>query len=398
MKLNKIKIVFFIIVLIILIILMIIFGKKWNEYLHMDSRYFQKNDNATYIIKKDKHEKAPKKLKTVVNKKKPIYKEIDNYLKDTNFNGTAAIFENGKIKLNKGYGFQNFESGKKNTANTMYLIGSSQKFTTGLMLKQLELENKVNINDPVTKYLPWFKTSKEITLKDLMLHRSGLYKYKASTNIKNLDQAVKTIQQRGIDENYYHKDHYNDGNYLVLAKVIEQVTNKPYVANYYNRLGNPYQLQHTAFFDEKLYRKNMANGYKLTHNKFSLMHPKILDQYYGAGNLYMAPYDMGKLVNALQQYKIFNADTANPFLHEFGTKEYPIEYRYGFYVTPTMNRINGVFFGQIFTVYYNDKYTVVLASNLITENEKANENKMKHIFYNMLHQKKEYNVPGVKVK
>ena len=123
------------------------------------------------------------------------------------------------------------------------------------MLKQLELENKVNINDPVTKYLPWFKTSKEITLKDLMLHRSGLYKYKASTNIKNLDQAVKTIQQRGIDENYYHKDHYNDGNYLVLAKVIEQVTNKPYVANYYNRLGNPYQLQHTAFFDEKLYRK-----------------------------------------------------------------------------------------------------------------------------------------------
>ncbi|PTU84937.1 methicillin resistance protein FmtA, partial [Staphylococcus pasteuri] len=58
MKLNKIKIVFFIIVLIILIILMIIFGKKWNEYLHMDSRYFQKNDNATYIIKKDKHEKA----------------------------------------------------------------------------------------------------------------------------------------------------------------------------------------------------------------------------------------------------------------------------------------------------------------------------------------------------
>ncbi|MEJ7235605.1 methicillin resistance protein FmtA, partial [Staphylococcus epidermidis] len=91
----------------------------------------------------------------------------------------------------------------------------------------------------------------------------------------------------------------------------------------------PYQLQHTAFFDEKLYRKNMANGYKLTHNKFSLMHPKILNQYYGAGNLYMAPYDMGKLVNALQQYKIFNADTANPFLHEFGTKEYPIEYRYG---------------------------------------------------------------------
>lgn len=47
----------------------------------------------------------------------------------------------------------------------MYLIGSAQKFTTGLMLKQLEVENKVNLQDSVTKYIPWFKTNKEITIK-----------------------------------------------------------------------------------------------------------------------------------------------------------------------------------------------------------------------------------------
>ena len=42
---------------------MIIFGRKWSEYLQTDSRIFQKNDNETYILKKDKHEKAPKNLK-----------------------------------------------------------------------------------------------------------------------------------------------------------------------------------------------------------------------------------------------------------------------------------------------------------------------------------------------
>ncbi|MBO0376535.1 serine hydrolase domain-containing protein [Staphylococcus warneri] len=401
MKLNKTKIIFFIIVLVILIILMIIFGRKWSEYLQTDSRIFQKNDNETYILKKDKHEKAPKKLKNVMDKKNPVYKDIDNYLKATNFNGTATVFENGKVKLDKGYGFKNFENGEKNSANTMYLIGSSQKFTTGLILKQLEVENKVNINDPVTKYLPWFKTSKEITLKDLMLYESGLHKYEASTNIKNLDQAVKSIQQKGIDDKFYHKHQYNDGNYLVLAKVIEKVTHKPYVENYYNRLANPYKLKHSAFFDEKVYQKYMARGYKIIHNKFSLMHPKILDQYYGAGNLYMAPHDMGQLILALQHYKIFDADVTDPLLHEFDTKQYPKEYRYGFYVMPTINRVNGVFFGQKFTVYYNDKYIVILASNLTVEGETAdetNENKMKHVFYDMLHQKKQYNVPGIQVK
>ena len=104
----------------------------------------------------------------------------------------------------------------------------------------------------MTKYLPWFKTSKEITLKDLMLHESGLHKYEASTNIKKLDQAVKSIQQKGIDDKFYHKHQYNDGNYLVLAKVIEKVTHKPYVENYYNRLANPYKLKHSAFFDESI--------------------------------------------------------------------------------------------------------------------------------------------------
>ena len=92
------------------------------------------------------------------------------------------------------------------------------------MLKQLELEHKVDLNAPVTKYLPWFKTDKEITIKDLMLYKSGLYKYEASTNIKNLDQAVLSIQKRGIDDKVYHKHSYNDANYLVLAKVIEKVT------------------------------------------------------------------------------------------------------------------------------------------------------------------------------
>ena len=79
----------------------------------------------------------------------------------------------------------------------MYLIGSL-KIHYWLNIKHLELSNKININDPVTKYLPWFKTNKTITLKDLMLHRSGLYKFSANPNTKSLDGAVHDIQRRGL--------------------------------------------------------------------------------------------------------------------------------------------------------------------------------------------------------
>ncbi len=45
----------------------------------------------------------------------------------------------------------------------------------------------------------------------------------------------------------------------------------------------------------------------------------------------MTPTDMGKLITQIQQYKLFSPKITNPLLHEFGTKQYPDEYRYGFY-------------------------------------------------------------------
>ena len=181
--------------------------------------------------------------------------------------------------------------------------------------------------------------------------------------------------------------------------MIEKVTGKPYVQNYYERLGNKFHLEHSAFYDEKPLQNEMAKGYKFKNDSFSFLRPNVLDQYFGAGNLYMAPYDMGKLINKLQQDKLFSSNVTNPMLHEFGTEEYPEEYRYGFYVTPYLNRVNGVFFGQTFTVYFNDRYVAILGTNIKNTNGFVpNEDKMRHIFYNILNQKKPYNTPGVKVQ
>ncbi len=317
-------------------------------------------------------------------------KNIDTYLKDTKFNGSITILDRGKLVLNKGYGYRNIKNGIKNTPDTMYLIGSAQKFTTGLMLKRLEFQNKININEPVTKYLPWFKTSKTITLKDLMLHRSGLYKFEASPKSKSLDSAVHMIQRKGIDNKFYHKHLYNDANYLVLAQVIEKVTHKSYVENYYEGLAKPNGLDNSAFFNEKPYQKYMATGYKIINNQLKTMHPDILDQYYGAGNLFMTTYDMAHLVHNLQQNKILDESITTPLLQQTGSTIYPESYRYGFYVGQQRDRINGVFFGQIFTVYFNQRYIVVLGTNIANANKVSNENKISHIYDRLLNQTSYY--------
>lgn len=385
MKNNKLKIIAFILVLIVLILLIIVFVIKVTKYSIKDSEYNNVNDNKAYIEHRDKNHKTVDKLKTVQAKDDNI-EQINTYLKNVHFNGSITVLKDGKLMLDKGYGYQNISSKKKSNANTMYLIGSAQKFTTGLILKHLELSNKININDPVTKYLPWFKTNKTITLKDLMLHRSGLYKFSANPNTKSLDGAVHDIQRRGINSKYYHKHLYNYANYLVLAQVIEAVTHHSYVENYYKFLAEPYHLEHSAFFNEKPYKKNMATGYKVKNEKLKTMKPNTLDQYYGAGNLFMSTHDMARLVNDLQQNNIFNQAVTTSLLQEIGSTKYPESYRYGFYSTPQVNRINGVFFGQIFTVYFNEDYIIVLATNKVDYSKVSNESIISHIYYQLLGQ------------
>lgn len=385
MKNNKLKIIAFILVLIVLILLIILFVIKVTNYSIKDSEYNNVNDNKAYIEHRDKNHKTVDKLKTV-QAKDDNSEQINTYLKNVHFNGSITVLKDGKLMLDKGYGYQNISSKKKSNANTMYLIGSAQKFTTGLILKHLELSNKININDPVTKYLPWFKTNKTITLKDLMLHRSGLYKFSANPNTKSLDGAVHDIQRRGINSKYYHKHLYNDANYLVLAQVIEAVTHHSYVENYYKFLAEPYHLEHSAFFNEKPYKKNMATGYKVKNEKLKTMKPNTLDQYYGAGNLFMSTHDMARLVNDLQQNNIFNQAVTTSLLQEIGSTKYPESYRYGFYSTPQVNRINGVFFGQIFTVYFNEDYIIVLATNKVDYSKVSNESIISHIYYQLLGQ------------
>ena len=385
MKNNKLKIIAFILVLIVLILLIILFVIKVTNYSIKDSEYNNVNDNKAYIEHRDKNHKTVDKLKTVQAKDDNI-EQINTYLKNVHFNGSITVLKDGKLMLDKGYGYQNISSKKKSNANTMYLIGSAQKFTTGLILKHLELSNKININDPVTKYLPWFKTNKTITLKDLMLHRSGLYKFSANPNTKSLDGAVHDIQRRGINSKYYHKHLYNDANYLVLAQVIEAVTHHSYVENYYKFLAEPYHLEHSAFFNEKPYKKNMATGYKVKNEKLKTMKPNTLDQYYGAGNLFMSTHDMARLVNDLQQNNIFNQAVTTSLLQEIGSTKYPESYRCGFYSTPQVNRINGVFFGQIFTVYFNEDYIIVLATNKVDYSKVSNESIISHIYYQLLGQ------------
>ena len=91
----------------------------------------------------------------------------------------SASCKNDKVVFTKGYGVLELGKPDKVDENTVFAIASNSKAFTAASLAILVDEKKIAWNDKVIKYVPWFQMSdpwvtSEITIRDLVSHRSGL--------------------------------------------------------------------------------------------------------------------------------------------------------------------------------------------------------------------------------
>ena len=67
---------------------------------------------------------------------------------------SIGIVKDGRLVYARGFGFRDMEAGLPTTPGTIYGIGSITKAFTALSILKLAEENRLNLNDPVEKYIP----------------------------------------------------------------------------------------------------------------------------------------------------------------------------------------------------------------------------------------------------
>jgi len=87
---------------------------------------------------------------------------------------SIGITYKGELIYGAGFGFADLETGNKARPETCYRIASISKLFTTVSIMQLAEKGKLSLDDPVVKYLPWFKSSSLITIKNLLSHSGGL--------------------------------------------------------------------------------------------------------------------------------------------------------------------------------------------------------------------------------
>ena len=72
---------------------------------------------------------------------------------------SVVVVEDGRLVYKHAFGYADRPLGKKSTPDTVYHWWSMTKIPTAIAIMQLQEQGKLNLDDAVTMYLPWFKVN-----------------------------------------------------------------------------------------------------------------------------------------------------------------------------------------------------------------------------------------------
>ena len=91
---------------------------------------------------------------------------------------TIGIVKDGAVVYSKAFGTKNLDTREKLTTHSLFHQASLTKPFVGTAILQLVEKGEVNLEDPVIKYLPYFrlkdKRYKIITIRQMVTHTSGI--------------------------------------------------------------------------------------------------------------------------------------------------------------------------------------------------------------------------------
>ncbi|GGA85170.1 penicillin-binding protein [Puia dinghuensis] len=231
------------------------------------------------------------------------------------FNGSILVAKDGIILFEKYKGFRNPVRHQDSiTAHTAFHLASVSKTFTAMATLKLWQEGKLDIHDPVSKYLAGFPYH-DVTVETLLNHRSGLHNYvhymdKPGVNkhifLHNADVLQYIIDHPGAREIFSGRAdrhfEYSNTNYALLALIIEKVSGMPYPEYLAKTFFQPLGMQDTYVYTAPDSGRSMDSYYQ-TGRPFRL---EFLDQVYGDKNVYSTVRDMYKWDQALRSGQMFS--------------------------------------------------------------------------------------------
>lgn len=233
-----------------------------------------------------------------------------------NEHGVAVLVaRDGEILYEKYAGYANVKKQTAVEANTTFRIGSvTKQFTAAAILKLVE-QDKMQLEDPLNKYIDDFPRDDKITIHHLLNHTSGIKSYTDQPDfIKSVGKSVATkelvdeIKALGFDFEPGEQWKYNNSAYYILGYLIEQQSGMSYEAFLKKHFFEPAGMENTGVYDNAKKYKMEALGYASEEGKMKLSMDWDMTRAGGAGNMYSTVTDLLKWNNFVFAGKAVRVD------------------------------------------------------------------------------------------
>ncbi|MBC7524704.1 MAG: beta-lactamase family protein [Flavobacterium sp.] len=335
------------------------------------------------------------------------------------FNGNVLIAEKGKVIYKNSFGLANETTKEELNENSIFELASVSKQFTAFAIVILKEKGKLKYEDKIGDILPQLSFYKNITVRNLLNHTSGLPDYmkildsllidktwdnktKIATNKDILDVFEKHKPSLLFETN--EKWEYSNTGYAILGSIIEKVSGKSYAEFLKAEVFKPLKMKNTFVYTRRFKPQkinNYAFGYVYSDSlKINQLPDQVkgmdlyvytLDGIVGDGTVNSTIDDLlkwdrslntSKLVSKNDINEIFNPTTLNN-----GTKT---KYGFGWFLenNETFGKIvnhSGSWPGYISYIERhidNDK-TIILLQNNDNRNTKIPSKLIRNILYNI---------------
>ena len=189
---------------------------------------------------------------------------IDEYLKpyveSSNFSGSVLVRRKGRNVFQKAYGFSNREQRVKNRNDTRYHIASlSMQFTAAAILRLVD-QGTISLDTHVGEYLQGIQGAERITVRDLLIQRSGLPDINELPDYGEILQHHQTpaslvvrIEKKPLlfepGSKFLHEEH---SAYNLLALIVEKKAGLPFASATRRLVFDPADLKSSGIDDDSL--------------------------------------------------------------------------------------------------------------------------------------------------
>lgn len=226
---------------------------------------------------------------------------------------SVAIVENGKIAYARARGMEDVAAKRAATTSTRFRIASITKMFTAVSVLQLVEAGKLKLDEPLAAVLPGAGHASEVTIRQLLMHTSGIPNYldaafaDGSVAHRTTPAAiVAATAQKPLAFKPGSQYGYSNTGYVLLGLVVEKLSGTPLAAYEAAHIFGPAGMTNTSI-GEPQSGAGTATGY--VEAKAIPLHALDASWLYADGDIVATPSDVARFDIALMRGSLVRPQT-----------------------------------------------------------------------------------------